>query len=300
MSYKNLAESALATANLDKALSELNPGIKFDKPEDRELLASLATMNKEGNYVVNLKKPDGTDETIELSKLSNEQQKEFLEQQKRAPKTLEEIAKAQLGTGESVLAEVKSIGAKITGGVVSSNQVRGISADVSEFARMAASTINEAFPKPEELKEGVQDSIRNITNIIAELSSGNISSEKAKKSIKNLEDQIDALGTAGGERAAKALQKIKAEGEKVINKSKGYLNPNTNTTSLVPESKKTESTKESKVDLGGTITIKVDGQSGMNKTDLERVLNSTEFKQKIYQYIKDIELEKEKAKRNSP
>lgn len=299
MSYKNLAESALATANLDKALSELNPGIKFDKPEDKELLASLATMNKEGNYVVNLKKPDGSDETIELSKLSNEQQKEFIEQQKKTPKTLEEIAKAQLGTGESVLAEVKSIGAKITGGVVSSNQVRGISADVSEFARMASSTINEAFPKAEEIKPEVQKSISDITNIIAELSSGNISGEKAKKSIKNLEDQIDSLGTAGGERATKALQKIKAEGEKVINRSKGYLNPNTNTNSLVPESKKTESGKESKVDFGGTVTFKVDAPPGVSKTELESYINSTEFKQKIYQYVKDMDIEKEKTKRNS-
>jgi ElaB/YqjD/DUF883 family membrane-anchored ribosome-binding protein len=301
LNYQNLAKSALASANLDKALSQIQPGISFDKPEDRELLASLATMNTKGDYVVNLKKPGGEDQMVELSKLSNEQQKEFLEQQKKAPKTLEDIAKAQLGTEELILAETKAMVAKVTGPVAASKQVRGTVADISEFTRFAMTTIQKALPDVDKSQVGVEKGISSITTILAELSTGNLKGDKATSAIKNLEEQIDSLGKAAGEKATEAFKEIKIKGEALISSAKtGYLN----TSGVIPESKKsaasTTSVKESKVDLGGTITIKVDGQSGMNKTDLERVLNSTEFKQKIYQYIKDIELEKEKTKRNSP
>jgi ElaB/YqjD/DUF883 family membrane-anchored ribosome-binding protein len=162
-------------------------------------------------------------------------------------------------------------------------------------------TIQKALPDVDKSQVGVEKGISSITTILAELSTGNLKGDKATSAIKNLEEQIDSLGKAAGEKATEAFKEIKIKGEALISSAKtGYLN----TSGVIPESRKsatsTTSVRESKVDLGGTITIKVDGQSGMNKNDLERVLNSTEFKQKIYQYIKDIELEKEKTKRNSP
>lgn len=299
MSYQNLAQSALAGANLDKALSQIKPGITFSKPEDRDLLASLSTMGEEGDYEVNIKNELGDDIPTKLSNLTQPQIDKLLEEQKKSPKTLEDIAKAQLTVSQGALSELKSIASKATGSVVSTRQVRGVTADLSEFTRMVGSTINAAVPTTKELRPEVEKGISNITTLLAELSKGNLTGDKAKSSIKSIEDQIEALSKNASGITVETIEKIRKKGEEIITNAKsGYLSTNT----VSPENKKVDETsvKESKIDLGGTITFKVDAPPGVSKDELERYINSTEFKQKIYQYIRDIDVEKEKTKRNTP
>ena len=74
MSAGSLSKAALAAADLDKRISNISPEIKFDKEEDKQLLANMATM-KDGQYVVQLK----NDQTgvVEQKKLSELTQQEF-------------------------------------------------------------------------------------------------------------------------------------------------------------------------------------------------------------------------------
>ena len=52
---KELSKTALAAADLDRRLSTINPQLNFEKPEDKELLANMATMGEGGEYIVQLK-----------------------------------------------------------------------------------------------------------------------------------------------------------------------------------------------------------------------------------------------------
>jgi hypothetical protein len=100
-----------------------------------------------------------------------------------------------------------------------------------------------------------------------------------------------------GDKMGDVVQKIKNQAED-ISKRAGYLKTDSKIESI-QKFKAETSAKQSNVDVGGTITLKVDAPSGINKNDLETYINSTEFKQKVYQLIKDVNTEKERSSRKT-
>jgi len=98
-----LSKSALAAADLDRRVSNINPSLKFDSEEDKQFLANMATMNKEGEYTVQLKNDKtGEVETKRLGDITQEEMEKLREQQENAPKTLEDIQKKQLDVLENI------------------------------------------------------------------------------------------------------------------------------------------------------------------------------------------------------
>ena len=107
MTAEEMRKTALAAAEMDSKLAKINKtGLNLNaSEEDKMLIANIATINKQGEYEVTLK--DGTKK--ELAELTRPEFEELIEQQKQAPKSIQEIQERQLNTAEVMVAELRGI-----------------------------------------------------------------------------------------------------------------------------------------------------------------------------------------------
>jgi len=309
----SLSKSALAAADLDKRLSEVSgAGLKFENEEDKQYLANIAKMGKGGKYEVTLN--DGTKK--ELQNLNQEEFDELIEQQKNAPKTVEDIQRSQLSATQSMAADLKAIKdagylGTASSRVVSTN-VEGLRNIMTKFADQS----QKALPKTGEVRAGADKAIEELQKLYkAAQSEGGMSSEKFLTQIKTIEDSLLKKGESMGPEALKGIQEVlikTAENVKgnsdvekffrsgLLDNLKPTTKPTTQTTvkplsrSSVMGSGTTQrnysesisQTKEikSQVDFGGTITIKVDAPPGVSEQQFKTYFESDEFKRKVYEY----------------
>jgi len=290
LSYENLSKSALAAANMDKAFKQLSPNLKFDNEEDRMLLGNISKMGKGGEYEVNIKE-DGKDKTVKLAELNNDQLKELLKQQKEAPKSLEDVAKSQLSATESMLADVTAIKDKIVYGFTGADQIRNLTANVSNFARDATSIINKAVPGSSEISTGVTGVISQVQKLFSEIGP-NMDPEKMKSSIADIEKTFDKLESGASGRVKDALLEIEQKFEKTFNvdllSKIGKISPEMSEQikALKAGKENIEKTSASyKYDMSGTVNVKVDAVPGVSTQQLQSYVDSPDFKQKIYNML---------------
>lgn len=292
ISYKELSQSALAVANLDRAMGQIDPNIMSKMSEEEKmLLMNVAQMDKTGDYTVKLQ---GDEKSYKLEELTQEQFQKFLEEQKvKQGMKIEDIAYQQLQALQGIQAQLKGAGDKLAYGITSTDFVTDVTDTMRKIGMSSAEILNKAVPDTSKVRAGTQETIMGIKDLIQDLSKGNVTD--AKEKIKEFEAKIEQLKTGGD----KGLQKLGEDLEKNFDEiiKKAEQKPSFRAKTAAGQ---TGMGTTQKVDLGGTVTFKVDAPPGVSKYDLEQYINSTEFKQKIYQYIKDINIEKEKTTKNSP
>lgn len=101
-----LSKAGIAAAELDARLAQISPTIKFKNEEDKMLLANLGRMGDGGQYEVQIE-PGG--EYVKLSQLGQDQIDELIKKQAEAPKSMEEIARAQMRIDETMSADIRTI-----------------------------------------------------------------------------------------------------------------------------------------------------------------------------------------------
>jgi hypothetical protein len=317
-SFENLSKSALAAADLDKRLSEVSAaGLKFENEEDKQYLANIANMGKGGKYEVTLN--DGTKK--ELQNLNQEEFDELIEQQKNAPKTVEDIQKSQLSALQSIAGDMKAILDAGKFGVASTNTVttnmEGLRNIITKFADVSQKTL----PKTPEVRESVTEAINKMRELMSTAKQGGMTSQDFITKVKSVEDNLLSKGRNLGEDSYNAIQKVlkeTASGVKGNSDIEKWFRSNllstaekpmtsvtkpatTKDTTVKPLSRSTvmgsgtasknysESITQSKqvnsqVDFGGTITIKVDAPPGISQKEFKTYFESEEFKKKIYEY----------------
>lgn len=309
----SLSKSALAAADLDKRLSEVSgAGLKFENEEDKQYLANIAKMGKGGKYEVTLN--DGTKK--ELQNLNQEEFDELIEQQKNAPKTVEDIQRSQLSATQSMAADLKAIKdagylGTASSRVVSTN-VEGLRNIMTKFADQS----QKALPKTGEVRAGADKAIEELQKLYkAAQSEGGMSSEKFLTQIKTIEDSLLKKGESLGPEALKGIKEVLIKTAENVKGSSDVekffrsglldnLKPTTKPTTpaaVKPLSRSSvmgsgtaprnysesiSQTKEikSQVDFGGTITIKVDAPPGVSEQQFKTFFESDEFKRKVYEY----------------
>jgi hypothetical protein len=143
LSAGSLSKMGLAASELDQRLSAVDAaGLTIASEEDKQYLANIAKMDsKTGTYKVTLE--DGT--TEELSKLNQEEFDKLIDEQKNAPKTLEDTAKAQLRLDEIMSTNIEAIKAKIVGGILTAPTMQDMNETVRRITEKTFNTINEAL-----------------------------------------------------------------------------------------------------------------------------------------------------------
>jgi hypothetical protein len=286
MNYDNLAKSALATANLDRAFKQLNPTIHFDKEEDRELLGSIATMNEKGEYMVNVKNEFGEDVKTRLSDLNQGQAKAIIEAEKQKPKTLEDYAKNQMDLTQNLLAEATAIRTNIEFGVSSTDQLRNMSEKFRDFATTSATEIKNAFPDSAQTRKFTSSAVEETNKILSEMMKGNMGSDKMVDSYNKLKEQFKEMLNSGDAKVAKLGETLESNFKKIVEAPKlsykGKLGTTAGTVTTTP-------TTSSKLELGGGLTFKVEANPNVNKQQFEQFINSPEFRDKFLDIFRNLD-----------
>ena len=140
MSSGELQKMALNAANLDFKMKQIRFPSSIASKEDRELIATLATVNKQGVAEVKVKKvdaqgkPTGEFDMVAVENLTDAQIQGLKEQQSHGL-TMEEIAKEQLTEQQRLNYLIESVFTSIGYGVAGSKPVRGVMELVTKDVR---------------------------------------------------------------------------------------------------------------------------------------------------------------------
>ena len=320
----SLSKSALAAADLDKRLSTVSAaGLSFKSEEDKQYLANIAKMGEGGTYEVTLN--DGTKK--ELQNLNQEEFDELIQQQKDAPKTVEDIQRSQLGALQSIAGDMKAILDAGKFGAVSTKDVSTNIEGLRNIFTKFADKSQKALPKTPEVRKSVGEYLGEMKDLLGEGQKGAITSEDLVNNFKNIQESLLKKGESLDGDSFSAIKEVLKEtasslkgnslvenlfkdslsdGSKLSSTSK----PKTETTvrplsrsavmgSGTKQKDYSESSSQTKqvngqVDFGGTITIKVDAPPGVSEQQFKTYFESDEFKRKVYEYYnqKAKELEK--------
>ena len=311
----SLSKSALAAADLDKRLSQVSSaGLTFKSEDDKQYLANIAKMgDKGGTYEVTLN--DGTKK--ELQNLNQEEFDELIQQQKDAPKTVEDIQRSQLGALQSIAGDMKAILDAGKFGVVSTKDVSTNIEGLRNIFTKFADKSQKALPKTPEVRKSVGEYLGEMKDLLGEGQKGAITSEDLVNNFKNIQESLLKKGESLDGDSFSAIKEVLKEtasslkgnslvenlfkdslsdGSKLSSTSK----PKTETTvrplsrsavmgSGTKQKDYSESSSQTKqvngqVDFGGTITIKVDAPPGVSEQQFKTFFESDEFKRKIYEY----------------
>ena len=145
MSYDNLSKMGLASAELDKRLSQISPTLNFKDESDKQFLSNLSEMDASGNYVVKI----NDSQTKNLADVTQEEFDRLIEEQKNAPKTMEDIAKASMKSGEILVNEVGAIKEAVVRGAVSTSFVKDNIESLRRVITVPATAGANTFAKTE-------------------------------------------------------------------------------------------------------------------------------------------------------
>ena len=161
MTGGEIEKMALAGANLDKKLKEINFSVDA-KEEDKKLIANMAEKGKDGSYKIKI---DGKDKNVD--DLSRTDIDKLIEDSKKAPPTIEKLAEEQLGVQKDMLAAITSTG-----------DLTGLALSKSETGTNALKTMKTAVTESKKfMPKEMQDSNKygkKIDNIAAGVAAGDL------------------------------------------------------------------------------------------------------------------------------
>ena len=221
ISAAELSKTALAAADLDKRLSAISPSISFENEEDKTLLANMATMGKEGEYVVQIKDEKGNIEQKKLADLTQEQFDELKKQQEERPKTLEDIGISQLDALKNIDASLQANLAKGTFGVAATPVVRGNITGAERISRALVSSIDKAIPESSVITEKVTDAVDKMSSLFVQKDAGKISQQDFSKQVEELEASIMKQANSLGQTGVDALKDLLQDANKKITGTSG-------------------------------------------------------------------------------
>lgn len=209
VSAAEMSKLGLAAAELDERISQISPSIKFENEEDKQYLANIGRMGKGGEYEVEIK---GQKDAVKLSQLTQKQLDDLIDEQKKGPKTLEDLAKAQLSIEELSAGYLASINYALLGGVLTDENIR----DLIEGARTTVDVVGGATTdvmtteRVRGLSESMTTGITENAEIKSKIDSGDIMGA-IKELSKVAEDNVGKLGKGTYSILTEAGEKIKED-----------------------------------------------------------------------------------------
>lgn len=311
VSAAEMSKLGLAAAEADQRMSTLNSAGLNIKEEDKQYLANIAKMGEGGEYEVKLKNAAGEEQTRKLSEITQTEFEKLIKEQREGPKTMEDIARAQMSTSELIMGDVGAIRAKIVGGVVSAGQALQTREDV----RGAATAVTGGLSKMGETKDvrdETQSALRDLDALFKDLKNddGKKATEKFSEYLMKAGTQLDNMESKFKKSLGETADNIsKNMGDKTAVQSflkEGYdalvgvvktdavaeKKPSSQPISSFIEGKQSQMTQSTnatsnpvqtnaKVDVGGKIQVEFTTTNGteLTKKMLDDWANSPETKQ---------------------
>jgi hypothetical protein len=308
VSYDNLTKMGLAAANSGEIMKQLSFAGSLSE-DDKMYVASIAQMGDGGEYTIKVKDEQGEFVDKKLTDLSEKQLQAAIDAQKSAPKSMEDIARAQLSAGEIAANNLAAIRQNLVGGIAGTRGLTEIPELTRGLTDTVANTLRKMLPQ--------QDQVKGVTNDIAEkfgtnlvdvlqgkksfedvgkeivaglkdkgIQAGEYMNTLPKTLMDNLQEQISKGNLGNTELGKKILESLKtADPNKKIN-------PITNVSQI---GKQISATKTANINQNvkhdGTINIKVDVTGSPDDPEfakkLDKVFKSAEFQQYLYKAVTD-------------
>lgn len=186
-----LQKMGLAASELDSRLSQISPQIVFKNEEDKQYLANIASMNEGGEYVVETK----DEGTKKLSEISQKQLDALIEDQKRQPKNLEEVAYKQLQFTEKISKGIESLVSNFTLGIASSKvinrEVQGVENIIESTLRNVQKNVTSI--QSENIRSGTDESLRAAGRLLDKVKRGEITEETFKEMSTGIKEKFNSI-----------------------------------------------------------------------------------------------------------
>jgi hypothetical protein len=306
VSYENLTKMGLAAANSGEIMKQLSFAGSLSE-EDKMYVASLAEAGDGGEYTIKVKNEEGKEENKKLSELSEAQLKATIEASKNAPKSMEDIARAQLSAGEIAAGNLTAIRNNLVGGIADTKGIRDLPELTRGLTETVAKSLRDQLPKKDQVTGVTDDIAKKFGTNLVDVLQGKKSFEDVGKEIvaglkdkgiqaseymstlpkslmENLQKQVSEGSLANTELGKKISESLKtADPDKKIK-------PITNVSQIGKQvgAVKTANINQT-VKHDGTINIeiKVTGTSddAESAKTMDKLFRSSEFQQLIYNSV---------------
>ena len=183
----SLSKMGLAAAELDARLSEISSaGLSIASEEDKQYLANIATM-KDGKYIVTLE--DGSE--IEFARLDQDEFNDLIDEQKKGPKSMEDIAKSQMLISKDIGGNVEAIRAAFVGGMTTQRDFLRNTESIRGMSSAFTGAASRNFSSPDKVRETITESFGDIEKLFKDIFSDEKSTTTA------LSDYFKKLGEQG-------------------------------------------------------------------------------------------------------
>jgi hypothetical protein len=211
VSASEMSKLGLAAKEADQRISAINAAGLNVKEEDRTLLANIARMGDGGQYEVEVKDKDGKQYYEKLTNLTQDQLDATIKQQKDGPKTLEDIARAQMNYSEKLVSDVKSIKDKVVYGLASPRAgLEGIEG-IGRLVTNAFSGELSKAGKTDDYRKVTETAIEDIKGLVKDIQSG----KGVGNSFANLFDKVNDQSKTMGADFKKGMDNVL---DKIYNK----------------------------------------------------------------------------------
>jgi hypothetical protein len=166
VSAAELSKMGLAAAELDKRLSQISPSLKFKDDSDKQFLSNLSEMNASGEYVVKIRDASGVDATKKLSDVTQQEFDNLIKEQKEAPKSMEDIARAGMKTSDIIKNDVGAIKDAVVRGLVSTSFVKDNMESIRRSITVPIGALSNAAAKTEIIRQPADKVIDAITKAV--------------------------------------------------------------------------------------------------------------------------------------
>lgn len=173
MSAADFSKMAVNAADLDRRMKEIRFPRDFSSEDDKKFIANMAYLNEKGQYEVKVQyKDEATGDIISETKLASQVTKDELEKtrkfQESQPKTVEEIARAQLDFDRSIASDIAAVRNALVGPITTAGEiteltegVRGAAGYVGRQGITSFTGVETITPEGSRITEG---GIRNVVN----------------------------------------------------------------------------------------------------------------------------------------
>ena len=203
-----LQKMAVNAGMFEMKLKQIKFPTDIANKEDRELIATMAQINKEGKAVVRIEQKDeqgrGTGEYIEkmVSELSTDDVKNLAEQQKSDAKSMEEISKDQLTELKRISSSMNAFVGAAKYGIASSNTAQsGYVGGLRMFQNLLDEKLPAEGKKSENYRTGTDVMINQLENLMGNFDLTNLMgtfTTKAGEYFDYLKNQVSSVFGMGG------------------------------------------------------------------------------------------------------
>ena len=310
-----LAKMSLASAELDDKMSKIRfPDLPELDEDKQKMIANMAEMGAGGKYEVQVTDEEtGQTVTKAIDELSKKDVENLEKMANTAPKTMEDLAKDQLSTLQSINAAIRGTADKTGLAAAGSKTATGLQKAARAGVGSIAKIVSPKELDSKNLRKSIDSGVDKNLDIFKQYSDGTISQveagEKLKENFTSLSSFIDTTFRTSLSNATEEIDKFKnqfpliGQIDKLISgklpevKGRQASNTNTNnietvrnTSSSPTNNTQTQSTnaptdKPIEITLNHNIDLKTNGNIDTNQVVL--ALKNTDVQQGMVNALKD-------------